>query len=331
MSRSGANVLFDAPGPRARLRNNIITGVSALLLLGVAWVVYDRLNDRGQWAGKLWDPFTEWQVWDNLILPGLKNTLAAAAVASVLALLFGVVFGLARLSDHWWIRLPAGAVVEFFRAIPLLILIFLAFFVPPAISPVIADGPLGNLQRTLVENVFFVFGVEINAGNVTVPAFAALVFGLVMYNGSVLAEVVRAGVLAVPRGQSEAAYAIGLRKNAVMRLVLLPQAITAMMPAVVSQMVVLLKDTALGFVIAYEDLLSSGFRIVPANYANLIPAAIVISIIYIGINMALSHLANRLERRSRRSRKTSARTLAADATTGGAVGLSTTDAATGAD
>jgi glutamate transport system permease protein len=313
MSRQEASVLFDAPGPRARLRHNVLTGVAVLALLAVAYVVYARMDRQGQWAGDLWSPFTKWQVWEGLILPGLKNTLLAAAVASVLALLFGIVFGLARLSDHWWIRLPAGAVVEFFRAIPLLILIFLAFFVPPAISPIIADGPLGNLQRILVDNVLFVFGVEINAGNVTVPAFAALVFGLVMYNGSVLAEVVRAGVLAVPRGQSEAAYALGLRKNAVMRLVLLPQAITAMMPAVVSQMVVLLKDTALGFIIAFEDLLSAGFRIVPANYSNLVPAAIVISVIYIGINMALSRLATWLEGRSRRSRKTSAATLGAGA------------------
>jgi len=298
-----------------------------LVLLGIAYAVYARLQQRGQFAAELWRPFIEGQVWTNLILPGLRNTLGAAAVASVLALAFGIVFGLARLSDHWWIRWPAGAVVEFFRAIPLLILIFLAFFVPPAISPIIADSPLGNLQRIVVQNVLFVFGVEINAGNVTVPAFAALVFGLVMYNGSVLAEVVRAGVLAVPRGQSEAAYALGLRKNAVMRLVLLPQAITAMMPAVVSQMVVLLKDTALGFVIAFADLLSAGFRIVPANYHNLIPAAIVISIIYIGINMALSYLATWLEARSRRSRKTSAATLGTGTGTPAAAGIGPAPAA----
>ncbi|SEG61176.1 glutamate transport system permease protein [Thermomonospora echinospora] len=322
MSRQEATVLFDAPGPRARLRHNILTAVAVVVLLALAYVVYARLDERGQWAGELWEPFVDWQVWENLILPGLKNTLGAAAVASVLALLFGVVFGLARLSDHWWIRVPAGAVVEFFRAMPLLILIFLAFFVPPAVSPIIADGPFGNAQRVLVDNVLFVFGVEINAGNVTVPAFAALVFGLVMYNGSVLAEVVRAGVLAVPRGQSEAAYAIGLRKNAVMRLVLLPQAITAMMPAVVSQLVVLLKDTALGFIIAYADLLSAGFRIVPANYHNLVPAAIVVSVIYIGMNMALSRLATWLEGRTRRSPKTSAATLGVGTGTPAATGMS---------
>ncbi|WP_119729423.1 amino acid ABC transporter permease [Thermomonospora amylolytica] len=321
MSGREANVLFDAPGPRARRRHNILTAVAVLLLLAIAYVVYARLDRQNQFAGELWEPFVDAQVWQNLILPGLRNTLGAAAVASVLALVFGVVFGLARLSDHWWIRIPAGAIVEFFRAMPLLILIFLAFFLPPAISPIIADGPFGNFQRIVVQNVLFVFGVEINAGNVTVPAFAALVFGLVMYNGSVLAEVVRAGVLAVPRGQSEAAYALGLRKNAVMRLVLLPQAVTAMMPAVVSQLVVLLKDTALGFIIAFEDLLSAGFRIVPANYHNLVPAAIVVSVIYIGMNMALSRFATWLEGRSRHSSKSAATTLSAGTGAPAAAGM----------
>lgn len=226
-----ATVLFDAPGPRARARHRLLTAISAVLLLAVTVLLAWRFNDKGQFEAKLWNPFLKKDVWQHLILPGLWNTLKAALVASVLAIAFGIVFGLARLSDHRWVRVPAGIVVEFFRAIPLLILIFLVFFVPNKVSPVIAESPFGTFQRILVDNVFSIFGVEINAGVVTVPAFAAVVFGLVMYNGSVLAEVVRAGVNSIPRGQSEAAYSIGLRKNGVMRLVLLPQAVTVMMPA----------------------------------------------------------------------------------------------------
>jgi glutamate transport system permease protein len=309
MSRE-ANVLFDAPGPAARRRNGILTAVSALLVIAVLAAVALRLDEQGQFAWRLWKPFLDGDVWANLILPGLWNTLKAAALASVLAVLFGTVFGLARLSDHAWIRVPAGAVVEFFRAIPLLILIFLAFFVPNKISPVIAESPFGTFQRVMVDTFGWIFGVEINAGVITVPAFAAVVFGLVLYNGSVLAEVVRAGVNSIPKGQAEAAYSLGLRKNGVMRLVLLPQAITVMMPAIVSQLVVLLKDTALGFIIAYGELLQAGFKQVPANYENnVIQAGIVVAVIYIAINMALSSVANRLERRSRRSRKTSAKTI----------------------
>ncbi|MFE3449206.1 amino acid ABC transporter permease [Nonomuraea sp. NPDC059194] len=271
------SVLFDAPGPRARVRNGILTVVGVLLVAGVLYGIYAGFDAKNQWDGRIWEPFLRAETWTVYILPGLRGTLEAAAVAAVLALIFGAVFGLARLSDHKWIRVPAGLVVEVFRAIPLLLLIFFIFYLAPTL-----------------------FG----GGDY---AFISVVLGLMLYNGSVLAEVVRAGVLAVPKGQSEAAYSIGMRKNQVMRLVLLPQAVTAMMPAIVSQLVVLLKDTALGYIIAYVDLLNTGFKILPAVFfGSLIPAAIVIGIIYIGLNMALSALATWLERRSRRSRKTAA-------------------------
>ncbi|MFI6477275.1 amino acid ABC transporter permease [Nonomuraea sp. NPDC050663] len=268
------SVLFDAPGPRARVRNHLLTVVSVLLVAAVLWFVYQGFDAKNQWEGKIWEPFLQATTWTDFVIPGLLGTLKAAGAAAVLALVFGAVFGLARLSDHKWIRVPAGAVVETFRAIPLLLLIFFIFYLFPT-----------------------VFG----GGDY---AFISVVLGLMLYNGSVLAEVVRAGVRSIPKGQSEAAYAVGMRKNQVMRLVLLPQAVTAMMPAIVSQLVVLLKDTALGYIIAYVDLLNMGFKILPAAFfGSLIPAAIVIGIIYVGLNMALSALATWLERRSRRSRK----------------------------
>jgi glutamate transport system permease protein len=128
------------------------------------------------------------------------------------------------------------------------------------------------------------------------------VIGLTLYNGCVLAEIFRAGIQAVPRGQVEAAYSIGLRKNAVMRLVLIPQAVRTMLPSIVSQMVVLLKDSALGFIVAYPELLRSGRRIY-TNVGNVIPTAIVIAAIYITINLALGALATWLERRQRVGRR----------------------------
>lgn len=274
---STSSVLFDTPGPRARLRNHGLTLLTLVAVAAVAYVVYVRFDEKNQWEWKIWEPFVQTSTWTDYIIPGLVGTLKAASLAAVLALLFGAIFGLARLSDRKWIRIPAGLVVEVFRAIPLLLLIFFIFYLAPS---VVGGGDY---------------------------AFVAVVVGLMLYNGSVLAEVVRAGVLSVPRGQSEAAYAIGLRKGGVMRLVLLPQAVTAMMPAIVSQLVVLLKDTALGYIIAYVDLLNMGFKIIPARFfGSLIPAAIVIGIIYISLNMALSALATWLEKRSRRSRKTAA-------------------------
>jgi glutamate transport system permease protein len=286
-AKKQASVLFDVPGPRARLRNNILTLVFVVGLLVVLYAVFARLDEKDQFKAELWKPFIQASTWTDFIIPGLVGTLKAASLAAVFSLLSGVLFGLGRLSDHWWIRLPAGAVVEFFRAIPLLLLIFFVFSGPATIA--------GALNREVPQ----------------ISALTAVVVGLTLYNGSVLAEIFRAGILSVPKGQSEAAYAIGLRKGGVMRLVLVPQATTAMMPAIVSQLVVLLKDTALGWIISYEDLLNSGFRFIPTKYHNLLPAAIVIALIYIAINLALGYTANWLERRSRRSGKTSARTLGA--------------------
>ncbi|GGT13326.1 amino acid ABC transporter permease [Nonomuraea spiralis] len=287
-----ASVLFDAPGPRARLRNHLLTAISLVAVLAAAYFVYRGFDAKGQWEGKIWQPFLTAEVWQEFILPGLLGTLKAAVAAAALALVFGAVFGLARLSDHAWIRVPAAAVVEIFRAIPLLLLIFFIFY----LAPTIAGG--GDY------------------------AFISVVLGLMLYNGSVLAEIVRAGVHAIPKGQAEAAYAVGMRKSQVLRMVLLPQAVTTMMPAIVSQLVVLLKDTALGYIIAYVDLLNTGFKILPAAYfGSLIPAAIVIGIIYVALNMTLSYLATWLERRSRRSRKTSARPIATPGSA--AVGVAT--------
>ena len=283
-----ASVLFDAPGPRARLRYNILTVISALILAGVGYLIYARMDEKGQFAGSLWHPFITSEVWTAYLIPGLGVTLKCAAISGALALLFGALFGLGRLSDHGWIRIPSAAVVEFFRAIPLLLLIFFVFSGPSKI----ADS-LGYVLPSIS------------------PTFAVIV-GLTLYNGSVLTEIFRAGILAVPRGQSEAAYALGLRKGGVMRLVLLPQAVTAMMPAIVSQLVVLLKDSALGYIVSNEDLLNAGFRFMKARFSNTVQAAIVVAAMYIAINLVLSYTANWLERRSRRSSKSSAHTLSTD-------------------
>jgi glutamate transport system permease protein len=127
------------------------------------------------------------------------------------------------------------------------------------------------------------------------------VLGLTLYNGSVLAEAFRAGGHAVPKGQSEAAYAIGMRKGQVMTHVLIPQAARAMLPVIVSQLVVLVKDTALGYIISYGELIQLGVNNLSANFGNVVQAAIVAAIIYILINSALTATAGWLGRRTRRS------------------------------
>jgi glutamate transport system permease protein len=266
-------VLFDVPGPRAIARNRLVgaLGIAAVITL-VGYVAY-RFYDTGQFEGRLW----EWLQYEQIqldLLAALLATLRAFAAGAVLALAFGAVFAAGRLSDHRWVRVPSATVVEFFRAIPLLILIFLFYYGLPAIG-------------------------------VRMTPFFALVFGLTLYNGSVLAEVFRAGVLALPRGQTEAAYALGMRKTQVMILVLLPQALRAMLPAIVSQLVVLLKDTALGFLITYYELLRYA-QVIGGNFQfgrPFIPVLIVVSAIYITMCLLLSWLASYLEARNRRSKK----------------------------
>jgi glutamate transport system permease protein len=264
-------VLYDHPGPRAKMRNLILTVLFGLGLLALLWWIYSKFDEKGQWAANLWKPFTAGSTWTDYILPGLAHTLGAAAVAMVLSLVFGLVFAVGRLSDHRWLSVPSGIVVEFFRAVPLLLLMFFIFFGVPFLT----QQPMS--------------------------IFWAVVIGLTLYNGSVLAEAFRAGVKSVSRGQSEAAFALGMRKGQVMQEILIPQAARAMLPVIVSQLVVLVKDTALGYIISYSELLQLGVNNLSANFGNVVQAAIVAATIFIIVNASLTAVAGWLERWTRRS------------------------------
>ncbi|MFF7066485.1 amino acid ABC transporter permease [Streptomyces pseudovenezuelae] len=279
-----SSVLYDTPGPRAKRRNVLLSVVFTLLLALLLWWVWQKMDDKNQLEWSLWQPFTTGEAWTTYLLPGLANTLKAAAISMVIALPLGAVFGIARMSDHRWVRGVAGVVVEFFRAIPVLLLMLFA-------------------------NEFYARSTDISTAD---RPLYAVVTGLVLYNASVLAEVVRAGILSLPRGQTEAAYAVGLRKGQTMTSILLPQAVTAMLPAIVSQLVVIVKDTALGGVmIGFTELLNSRGTLA-ANYANVIPSFIVVGIIYIIVNFILTSFASWLEQRLRRSKKSTGAVLGED-------------------
>jgi len=293
-----SSVLYDTPGPNAKRRNVVLSVVFVALLALVLWWVWQKMDDKGQLKWSLWQPFTTSEAWTTYLLPGLGDTLKAAALAMVIALPLGAFFGISRMSDHRWVRVPAGVVVEFFRSIPvLLLMLFANEFYARSTNVTTEDRPL-----------------------------YAVITALVLYNASVLAEVVRAGILALPRGQTEAAYAIGLRKGQTMTSILLPQAVTAMLPAIVSQLVVIVKDTALGGVmIGYTELLNSRSTLA-ANYANVIPSFIVVAIIFIIVNFTLTSFASWLEGRLRRSKRGTGAVLTEDtvevnpAAVGGAFG-----------
>ncbi|MFJ9674597.1 amino acid ABC transporter permease [Streptomyces sp. NPDC101221] len=281
-----SSVLYDAQGPRAKRRNVLFTVVFLVALAALLWWVFGTLNDKGQLEWALWKPFfTGTEAWSTYIWPGLQNTLKAAALAVVIALPLGAALGIARLSDHAWVRVPAAVVVEFFRSIPVLVLMIFGLAL---------------------------FAEYTNVSSDDRPLYA-VVTGLVLYNASVLAEIVRSGILALPKGQAEGAMAIGLRKGQVMRLILLPQAVTAMLPAIVSQLVVILKDTALGgAILTFPELLASANTMSGYYGANVIASYTVVAVIYIALNFALTSFAGWLERRLRRAKKSTGAVLKAD-------------------
>ena len=273
-----APILYDVPGPKARRRIRIGTVVGILLILGLIAYVLVKLAGNGQLEGQRWavifDPRSSVP---QFLLRGLVATLQVAALGMVLATAMGALLAIGRLSDHRWVRIPVTTVIEFFRAVPLLVVIFAAFLLPPT------------------------FGVPISA-------YAALVIGLTLYNSAVIAEIVRAGILSIDKGQSEAAYGIGMRKWQVMTFILLPQAIRRMLPVLIAQLVVLLKDSSLGFIIGYFELLRSARSLVEffrVDFGDQYSFQIYVAaaVIYIFVNVILSIFARWLDKRLARSKK----------------------------
>uniref|UniRef100_A0AAU2JY69 Amino acid ABC transporter permease n=1 Tax=Streptomyces sp. NBC_00049 TaxID=2903617 RepID=A0AAU2JY69_9ACTN len=291
-----SSVLYDTPGPKAKARNWIYSGIFVVLFGLVLWWALSLMGEKGQLDADKWTPFvTDSRVWTTYLIPGLLETLKAGALSMAIALPLGAVLGIGRLSDHAWVRWLVGTWVEFFRAIPVLMLMLFGFAL---MAPRFIDVPSDTRP------------------------FWAVVTGLVLYNSAVIAEIVRAGVLSLPHGQSDAAKAIGMRKGQTMFYVLIPQAVTAMLPALVSQLVVILKDTAIGgALLGFAELLSTN-RQISANYSNTIATLFVIALIYIVVNFGLTTCASLLEGRLRKSKKS----------TGAVVGVNdVNDMATGAN
>ena len=259
------STLFDVPGPVARRRMVWVNIAAALVVAGIGVLVLLRLGSKGQLNPDLWAPFLTASPWVNYLLPGLLDTLKAAAISIVTAGIFGFVFGLGRLSGSRTVRVVSGAIVEFFRAVP--VLLMMIFFY------------LGLGQMRILDPS-------------DVP-LVAVVLGLTFYNGSVFAELVRSGVHSLPRGQREAALAVGLRDSQSLRLVEIPQALIAMLPAIASQLVVILKDTALGAIITNPDLLDAARRFGSGN-GNILQSLVVAALIFIVINYGLTKVADAL-------------------------------------
>lgn len=266
-----SSVLFDSPGPKARRRSRIFSIVS-LVIVGatVLWVVVTLAAPRqssgitlpGSFDPSRWDIFTDPRVWRDIGL-GALATVEAAAVAAVLALAIGIGFSTLRTSVFAWVRIPATVVLEFFRGMPVLLLML---FILLASS----------------------FG-----------AFWAVVLGLALYNGAIIGEILRAGLASLPRGQSEAGLSLGLTRWQTKTLIEFPQAFRQMLPVIVAQLVVLLKDTSLGYIVGYNELIRTTMNNMSSFYGShyQLSLFIVTLAVYLTINLSLSAFAHRLARR----------------------------------
>lgn len=291
-----ATVLYDAPGPKALRRNRIYTIITVILVVLALWWVLSTLGDKGQLDSAKWRPFIQANTWKTYILPGLWGTLKAALTSIVFAIIFGVLFGLGRLSESRTVRGVCGVVVEFFRAIPVLLLMIFSYQLF-ALYKVVPPGQL---------------------------AFWAVVVALTLYNGSVIAEVLRAGINSLPKGQTEASKALGMSHRQTLWSILLPQSVAAMLPALIAQMVIALKDTALGYQIGYVEVVRSGIQSASTNQ-NFIASLFVVGVIMILINYSLSVLAERVEKQLRAGRARRNIFAKVPQVAGAGVGLDTKD------
>ena len=269
---SGSSVLFDAPGPRARrlsLTVSIVSGV--LIIAGLAWVIMTLAAPRqsggitlpGMFDPSRWDIFSDPEVWGALGR-GVVATLQAAAVAAVGAIALGIVFSLLRSSLIAWIRVPTAWLLEFLRGMPVLLMMLFILLVA------------------------------------STGAFWAVVIALVLYNGALIGEILRAGLASLPRGQREAALSVGMREFQSKMLVEFPQAFRQMLPIIVAQLVVLLKDTSLGFIVAYNEIVRTMINNLGSFYGNryLFSLFVVTLVVYLTINLTLSWFARWLARRT---------------------------------
>lgn len=263
-----SSVLFDVPGPKARVRNVYLNIATLAVVLGIIGFIMFRFYESGQFTAQKWEIFTFPRVQETF-LKAIGATLSAFAVAAVGSLLLGILLAFGRLSNTKWLSLPCYWFTEVFRAVPLLILMMIMYYGLPS------------------------------AGVEGITPFIAVVVGLILYNGSVLAEVFRAGIESLPRGQREAGLSIGLTSGQVLRGILLPQAVRAMLPVIIAQLVVIMKDTALGFLITYNEILYyANFLGSQGQYGSpVVPALMIAALLYVGLCLILSGVARFTESR----------------------------------
>jgi glutamate transport system permease protein len=266
------DVLFDVPGPRARARSRWLSIVGGVLIAAVlGWVIYTLAQPResgagvtlpGMFDGTRWDIFRDVQLW-RFVGQGIWNTLRAALLAAALSVALGMLLSLLRSARAAWVRVPTIVFIEFFRGLPVLLLMLF----------ILLAGGTGE--------------------------YWAVVAALALYNGTLIGEILRSGLVALPKGQREAGLSLGMRSLQTRLVIEFPQAFRQMLPIIVAQLVVLLKDTSLGYIVGYPEILRATLNNLSAYYGNryLFPLWAVTVVIYLAMNLSLSWLARRLGKR----------------------------------
>ena len=254
-SRSVRDALYEAPGPRTRRRVRIATAVSLILVVAALAAIGYRFYITGQFAPRYWTFFAKATTW-KFLLQGFAGTVRVALTAGAIALALGLLLMLGRISHLKVLSAVCRVITEFFRSLPSLLLIYFFFLVVPQ------------------------YGIKMSS-------FWMLTLPVALAAAGVLAEDFRAGVNAVPKGQIEAALSLGMSPLRTTFKIVLPQAIRFVIPSLISQLVVVVKDTTVAYVVSYPDLMQNA-RVLITNYDALVSVYFTIAIIYILINYAIN-------------------------------------------
>ena len=251
------DALYEAPGPRARrlmVAGTVVTGI--LVIIGIGLVIR-QFYVTGQLAPRYWTFLAQPTTW-RYLLQGFRGTVSVALTAGVLSLLLGLVLMLGRTSGIRPLSALCRVVTDFFRGVPSLLLIYFFFLAVPQ------------------------YGIRLSS-------FWMITLPVTLAASGVLAEVLRAGVNAVPRGQVEAAMSLGMRRGRIMFKIVLPQAVRFVIPSLISQLVVVVKDTTVAYVVSYPDLMQNA-RVLITNYDALVSMYFTVAIVYILLNYAINKL-----------------------------------------
>lgn len=258
------DVLYETPGPKARKRIAIATAISLVMLAALLFAVVRQFYITGQLNSKYWGFFTKYSTW-RFLGRGLAGTLKVALMAGLIAFISGLLLMLGRIRGSRIVRGISTVLIEFSRGVPTLLFIYFFFLIAPQ------------------------FGLKL-------PAFWKIAIPVAISASGVVAEVLRSGVNAVPKGQTEAALSLGMSEGSAFFKIVFPQALRYVIPALISELVIVLKDTTFAYVVNYADLMQNA-RVLISNHDALLSVYLIVAVIYIIINYILNKVSVVIARR----------------------------------